>query len=79
MLKMVIKRNKVLLLGKPKPKTFKFSLKEEIEENILYIIFLGVLGIWLIFFLLFFRFRGYTGSSVEYQQLQGMVSIIGGI
>ena len=76
---MVIKKDKVLLLGKPKRKTFKFSLKKEIEENILYIIFLGVLGIWLIFFLLLFRFRGCTESSVEYQQLQGMVSIIGGI
>ena len=76
---MVLKKNKVLVLGKPKRKTFKFSFKKSIEDNIFYIIFLGVLGIWLIFFLLLFRFRGGTESGMDYNQLQGMVSIIGGI
>ena len=76
---MLTKKDKVLLLGKPKPKPFKFNIQERIEENIFHIIFLGVLGIWLIFFLLLFRFRGCTESGMDYNQLYGMASIIRGI
>ena len=76
---MLKKENKPRLKTKTTTTTFEFNFEKWITQNLHIIIFFGVIGIWAIAIILLFQNRGCTESGTDYNQLHGIISIIGDI